>query len=150
MEQQKEQQPTNQETPKNQEKFDVNKVSKSTWIYAGIAASGVLGIFLPWIRVSFFGLSASVNGLKSWQGVTSLLILLAIIVIAIAGDFLKIKEETKKKILTYGAYAPAVLSLLAIISVLSEQYASMGIGLILTFLASVALILIGHKVIRLK
>lgn len=150
MEQQKEQQATNQETPKNQEKFDINKVPKNTWINVGIAAVGVLGIFLPWVKVTIFGFSASVNGLKAWQGVTSLLILLAIIVIAIAGDFLKIKEETKKQILTYGAYAPAVLCLLSIIGILSEQYASMGIGLILTFLASVALILIGHNVIRLK
>ena len=152
MEQQKDQQSTNQETPKNQEtqKFDVNKVSKSTWIYVIIAAVGLLGVFLPWVRVSIFGFSASASGLKAWQGVISLIVLLVMIVIAIAGNQLKIKEESKKKILTISAYIPALLSLLAFLGVLAEQYASAGIGLILTLFASIALVLIGHNVIRLK
>lgn len=140
--------PTPQQ-PQGNDGFDMNKVSKNTWIHAGIAAVGAIGVFLPWAKVSFMGFSASANGLDAWQGIFSLITLIAIAVFVVAGNSIKMPEANKQQILTYGAYAPAALSLYAMIDVLGASMVTIGIGLIITLAASVALILIGHKVIKL-
>ncbi|MPM05641.1 hypothetical protein SDC9_51931 [bioreactor metagenome] len=141
--------PTPQQ-PQGNEQFDMNKVPKTSWIYAGIAALGAIGVLLPWARVSVFGFSSSANGMNAWQGVISFILLLALAVIIVAGNAIKMDEKTRDQIKSFGAYVPAVFSLWVLIEVLGESMVQPGIGLFITLICSVALILIGHKVIKLK
>lgn len=143
---------TNQtpQQPQGNEPFDMNKVPKTSWIHAGIAALGAIGVFLPWARVSVFGFSASDNGLQAWQGVLSLILLLVIAIIIVAGNSIKLEQKTKDQIMSYGSYAPAAFSAWVLIDVLTTSMAQVGIGLLITLACSVVLVLIGHKVIKLK
>jgi hypothetical protein len=95
------------------------------------------------------GFSSSASGIHAWQGVLSLILLLLIAVMVVMGDNLKMPEANKKQLMTYGAYAPAAFSLYALIDIVSTPMVTIGFGLIITLLSSIALILIGHKVIKL-
>ncbi|MFH0893628.1 MAG: hypothetical protein V2A54_04240 [Bacteroidota bacterium] len=44
---------TNPTQPESTQGFDVNNVSKNSWIVAAIAAVGAIGTFLPWVKVTF-------------------------------------------------------------------------------------------------
>lgn len=140
--------PTPQQ-PQGNEPFDMNKVPKTTWIYAGIAALGAIGTFLPWLRVSFWGVSSSASGMDIWQGVIAFIGLLLLAVIAVAGNSIKLEQKLKDQISSFGAYVPAVFTLWAMLRVMNTPMVSIGFGLFITLLCSIALILIGHKVIKL-
>jgi hypothetical protein len=126
---------TNQAPQENQgqggenQGFDINKVSKNDWIHGGIALLGAISIFLP---------------------VLALLAYLAIAVVIIAGKAIKIPEDVKKQIMSYGIYVPAAFTFWVFIDILTTSMVQPGIGVILSLLASLALILIATKVIKLK
>ncbi|MDX9931486.1 MAG: zinc ribbon domain-containing protein [Bacteroidales bacterium] len=141
---------TTPQQPQGNEPFDMNKVPKTSWIYAGIAALGAIGVLLPWVRVSFWGMSSSASGIEAWQGIFAFIVLLAIAVIIVAGNAIKLDQKLKDQVLTYGAYVPALFSVWVLIDILGTSMVQVGFGLFITLLCSVALILIGHKVIKLK
>lgn len=147
---------TNQQAPEqqkpenNQQAFDVNKVSKTSWIHGGIALVGAVGVFLPWVRISFFGMSSSASGIQAWQGILALVVLLAIAAIVILGQTIKIPEKNVKQIMSYGAYIPLGFSAWVLVDVLTTKMEQPGIGLFITLLASIALALIANNIIKLK
>lgn len=136
--------------PQNNEGFDMNKVSKNSWIHAAIAAVGAIGVFLPWVKVSFWGISSSAAGINAWQGIFSLIVLLLVAVLVVAGPAIKMPEANRKQIMTFGAYVPAAFSVWVMLDIMGTPMVSPAIGLFITLASSVALILIGHNVIKLK
>lgn len=151
MEQNTNQQAPEQQQPENkQQGFDPNQVSKTSWIHGGIALVGAIGVFLPWVKVSVFGFSASAAGIKAWQGIMSFIVLLGIAAVVILGKTLKIPENNKEQLMKYGIYVPLAFSAWALIDVLTTSMASPGFGLFITLLASIALALIANKIIKLK
>lgn len=140
----------NEQKGGEEQKFDVNKVEKSSWIHGGIALVGAVSIFLPWVKVSFMGFSSSVSGIKAWQGVIALLAYLGIAAIAILGNTIKIPAQIKGQIDRFGVYVPAAFTVWTLIDVLTTSLVQPGIGLWISLLASAALILISFKVIKLK
>ena len=140
----------NEQKGGEEQKFDVNKVGKSSWIHGGIALVGAVSIFLPWVKVSFMGMSSSASGINAWQGVIALLAYLGIAAIAILGNTLKIPAQVKGQIDRYGVFVPAAFTVWTLIDVLTTNIVQPGIGLWLSLLASTALILIAYKVIKLK
>jgi hypothetical protein len=96
------------------------------------------------------GFSSSASGIRAWQGVLALLAYLAIAVVIIAGKAIKIPEDVKKQIMSYGIYVPAAFTFWVFIDILTTSMVQPGIGVILSLLASLALILIATKVIKLK
>ncbi|PLW91821.1 MAG: hypothetical protein C0592_14030 [Marinilabiliales bacterium] len=150
MEQNTNQQAPEQQQPQNDQKFDPNQVSKTSWIHGGIALVGAIGVFLPWAKVSFFGISTSASGLDAWQGILSLIVLVLLAVVVIAGPAIKMPENSKDQLMKYGIYIPLAFSVWVLIDVLTTKMVQVGIGLWITLLASAALALIANKVIKLK
>ncbi len=151
---QPQQQPVQQQQPATPgQGFDISKTPMKDWIFAGIAFTGVICVFLPWVTVSLgpWG-SASANGWHSAFGVLALLIFLGIAGLVIFGQVIGLNAETKDKILKFAPLGAASFCLIDIIRFLAEShgYGRPGFGLIVALLVSVGLILIGFKVIKLK
>lgn len=155
--QQPQQQPQYQQQPQQPavqgQGFDFSKITVKEWIYAGIAFTGVIAVFLPWVTVSFgpWG-HASSGGLNSAFGVFSLLVFLGIAGLVLFGKLIGLTEDVSGKILKFAPLGVISFCLIDVIRFLarSHGYAKPGFGLIIAILVSVALVLIGFKVIKLK
>lgn len=147
------QQPTQQPQANPNAQFDINKVSVSQWIFAGIAGFGAICTLLPWVTVDlgFFG-SASVGGLNSIFGVICFIGFLGIAALTLFGSLMGLDEKNRTNIISIATYSIAGSCVIDIIRFLSQSggYARPGFGLILALLAAVALVLINLKVIKLK
>lgn len=132
--------------------FDINKIPLSSWLIAGIAFFGVICTFLPWITVNIYWVRTSVNGMNSIFGVFTLIVFLGISVITVFGQAINIEVNIREKILSFGAIGAGGFCLIDIIRFVagSQGYGNPGFGLIMAFLVSVALVLFGFKVIKLK
>ncbi|MBN2729336.1 MAG: hypothetical protein JXR53_08935 [Bacteroidales bacterium] len=150
MEQNTNQQAPEQQQPKTEQKFDPNQVSKTSWIHGGIALAGAIGVFLPWVKVSFFGISNTASGINAWQGIFTLIVLLGIAAVVILGGTLKLPENNKEQLMKYGAYIPLAFSAWVLVDILTSKLVQPGIGLWITLLSSIALVLIANKIIKLK
>jgi hypothetical protein len=128
--------------------FDISKTPMKDWIFAGAAMTGAICVFLPWISAGWF----TISGLNSTLGVFSLLVFLGIAGLVIFGQVIGLKNDVKEKILKFAPLGVASFLLIDLLRILvrSHGYASPGFGLILALLISVALILLGLKVIKLK
>ncbi|MGB1104071.1 MAG: hypothetical protein ACPG21_10640 [Crocinitomicaceae bacterium] len=61
----------------------MHKQRLAVMIAAGV---GVISTFLPWVTVSLFGFSTSVNGIGTWQGILVFLLSVGAGVLAFLGD----------------------------------------------------------------
>ena len=77
--------------------FDVNQVSKNSWIIAAIAAVGAIGVFLPWIKVTFWGISVSAAGTKDTWGIIALVAFILIIAFTLFGNAMKNGSQAERK-----------------------------------------------------
>ncbi|NTW32127.1 MAG: zinc ribbon domain-containing protein [Bacteroidetes bacterium] len=143
--------------------FDITKIPLKDWIYAGIAFLGLISTFLPWVNVSTaymgFGGSVSANGLNSIFGILALMGFFAVAALTIFGQLIGLTEKLCNQITSFTSIGIAASCLIFFITIFtSGQQAILyiqvsttpGFGLILALLASIALILIGFKVIKLK
>lgn len=122
----------------------VAQSGSSTSMIAGIAALvGAVGVFLPWVRVSFWGSSFSSSGIEAWQGVIALILLLAAGVLSLIGNGISMDSKTRSTLTTFLPVLPAVLTLWVLIRVLSQSMVNPGIGLFLTLIGAVACFIIG-------
>ncbi|MFT5821411.1 MAG: hypothetical protein ACI8ZM_002664 [Crocinitomix sp.] len=101
-------------------------------IAAGI---GVVSTFLPWISISFFGMSTSATGLSVWAG------LLTLVVCAVAGVFAFLGDDRNQAIdsanVKFVAIAGGVGVLLVLLFVLAN-FSYVGSGAYIGLLATAA------------
>lgn len=122
----------------------VAKNGSSTSMIAGIAALvGAVGVFLPWVRVSFWGMTSSASGIDVWQGIIALILLLAAGVLSLIGNGISMDPKTRSTLTTFLPVLPAVLTLWVLIRVLTQSMVNPGIGLFLTLIGAVACFIIG-------
>jgi len=120
------------------------KSGSSGSMIAGIVALvGAVGVFLPWVRVSFWGMTSSASGIEAWQGVVALILLLAVGVLSLIGNGISMDPKTRSSLTTFLPILPAALTLWVLIRVLGESMLNPGIGLFLTLLGSVGCLIIG-------
>lgn len=119
--------------------------SKASWIIAGIAALGLISLFLPWFKVSIFGFSSSVSGLGS-----SLLNWVSLIGFLCVGIFaITNKAQSAAKWISVAVTALILIAFLANKDAL-DFGGSLGIGFYISIITAVALDLIHFNVIKLK
>ena len=105
---------------------------------AGIVALvGAVGVFLPWAKVSFWGISSSASGIEAWQGVIALISLIAFGLLNFMGDKINMEIKTRKLLNIILSVIPSILSLWVLFRVIDQPMVSLGIGLIITSSASV-------------
>jgi len=116
------------------------------------AVAGIVGTFLPWISISVgaFGISASQsrNGFHG-LGIFFFLLMVASAIVAAMGDKQEMLDK-KMRLIVIGAGVVAFLSLIITYSSIRDDVgggygmasSSMGIGLILSFLASIGVAIV--------
>lgn len=150
---QPQQQPQQPQSPSNPgQGFDISKVPVKDWIHAGIAFTGVICTFLPWGTAGYGYFRFSISGIDSTFGVLSLLVFLGIAGVVIAGKLIGLAETAKNQILKFAPLGVASFLFFDILRLVvrSRGALSPGFGLILAIIISIALILFGFKVIKLK
>lgn len=106
------------------------------------AAAGIIGMFLPWIRVSFFGMSSSVNGFHG-AGILTFLCFIGAGAVAFLGDQTKNLDKTSWFIaLACGALATLLVLWFLIDS--SEGMSFLSIGFYLDLLASIGVLVAAY------
>ncbi len=114
------------------------KSGSSGSMIAGIVALvGAVGVFLPWAKVSFWGISSSASGIEAWQGVIALISLIAFGLLNFMGDKINMEIKTRKLLNIILSVIPSILSLWVLFRVIDQPMVSLGIGLIITSSASV-------------
>jgi len=110
------------------------------------AAAGIIAVFLPWVTVSAFGMSESMNGFHGW-GVFVFLLFIVTGIVSIMGDQLKPLEKNMW-FLVLGCGAVIVLSILIALTSsggtgmgMSILDAGVGIGLWIDAAAGIGVIL---------
>ena len=104
------------------------------------AAVGFIAMFLPWIKISFFGMSSSVNGMHG-SGILVFLCFIGAGVVAFLGDQTKNLDKTFWFIaLACGALASLIM-VWNLIDVMGSGMSFLSIGFYLAVLAAVAVLL---------
>ena len=128
--------------------FDPSSVSKNSWIVAAIAAVGAIGVFLPWIKVTFWGISVSAAGTKDTWGIIALVAFIIVIVFTLFGNAFKMDPKQKETILKSATTLPAIACIIFLIAN-NEGISYFSFGYYLSLAAGVISALIGYKVIKL-
>ena len=105
------------------------------------AGVGVLAAFLPWAKVSFFGISETSIGLSQYAWI-SLLLYGGAGALAFLDDKTIALEKSKKQIMLILGGLGALFSLIKLIQIGSEKMISAGFGCYLSLLAGLALVAI--------
>jgi len=104
------------------------------------AAIGIIAMFLPWVKITFFGLSNSVNGMHG-SGILVFLCFIGAGVIAFLGDQTKSLEKTFWFIaLACGALASLIM-VWNFIDAMDGAMSYLSIGFYLAVLASLGVLL---------
>ena len=107
------------------------------------AAVGIIAMFLPWLKISFFGMNTSVNGMHG-SGILVFLCFLGAGVVAFLGDQTKNLDKTFWFItLACGALASLIM-VWNLIDVLGSGLSFLSIGFYLAVLAAVAVLLVTY------
>ncbi|PID88171.1 MAG: hypothetical protein CSB06_01650 [Bacteroidia bacterium] len=114
--------------------------NKQRLIFLIVAGIGVLAAFLPWMKVSVFGISQTASGMSNAIALLSFLAYIGVGVLAFLGDRKEVLEKKKKRIVLILGAVGALWSLFRMVQVMSEEMASVGIGCWLSLLAGLALI----------
>ena len=103
------------------------------------AGVGVLATFLPWAKVSIFGLTESVSGLST-AGWLSLLLYAGAGTMAFLGDKAVAVEKSKMTVVLILGGLGVLFTLFKIIQISAESMISTAFGIYLAFLAGLALV----------
>ena len=107
------------------------------------AAVGFIAMFLPWVRISFFGMSSSVNGMHG-SGILVFLCFIGAGVVAFLGDQTKNLDKTFWFIaLACGALASLIM-VWNLIDVMGGGMSYLSIGFYLAVLAAVGVLLAAY------
>lgn len=118
----------------------MNKQRKFILIAASV---GFIAMFLPWIKISFFGMSSSVNGMHG-SGILVFLCFIGAGVVAFLGDQTKNLDKTFWFIaLACGALASLIM-IWNLIDVMGSGMSFLSIGFYLAVLAAVAVLLAAY------
>ena len=115
---------------------DFNKQRLFIVIAAGV---GVLAAFLPWTKVSFFGMSESSIGLSQYAWI-SMLLYGGAGALAFLDDKTTALEKSKKQIMLILGGLGALFSFIKMIQFGSEKMISTGFGCYVSLLAGLALV----------
>ncbi|MEO6404694.1 MAG: hypothetical protein ABIY51_11200 [Ferruginibacter sp.] len=113
----------------------MNKQRKFMLIAAGI---GIIAMFLPWITISIFGFSNSVNGMRD-TGILIFLCFVAAAVIAIMGDPTQALDKTMW-VLALAAAGLATLLMVIFLLRSTDMLSLLGYGFYFALLASMGLL----------
>ena len=120
------------------------KSGSSGSMIAGIVALvGAVGVFLPWIRFSFWGISGSSSAFDVWQGKLILILLIASGIFGLLGNSIKMDSKAKGIIMLILPIFPIIFSLYTLFDIIGTEMVSVGIGLFLTLLTSIGCLVIG-------
>ena len=135
------------------EQLQFHKQKLYALIGAGLA---LVALILPWISVGMFGMSNSINGLRSW-GLISLAGIIVIVALSIMGDKTQDYSTDYKKYVSWAFIAIAAGALLfwirknaAVGDALGIMDVKTGIGLWLCLLAGLAGVALMYGFIKLK
>ncbi len=107
------------------------------------AAAGFIAMFLPWVRISFFGLSNSINGMHG-SGILVFLCFIGAGVVAFLGDQAKNLDKTFWFIaLACGALASLIM-VWNFIDAMGSGMSYLSIGFYLALLAAVGVLLAAY------
>ena len=107
------------------------------------AVVGIISMFLPWVRISFFGISTSANGMHG-SGILVFLCFIGAGVVAFLGDQTKNLDKTFWFIaLACGALASLIM-VWNLIDVMGGGMSFLSIGFYLAVLAAVAVLLAAY------
>lgn len=96
------------------------------------AGVGVLATFLPWARISFFGMSVSASGAQGFEGWLSLLMCAGAGALAFMGDYQKTPiESSKVKFVSLIGAAVTLLMFIELFFVIGLSVSSIGVYLAL-------------------
>lgn len=111
--------------------------TKPNWLLLIVSVVLFIMIFLPWYTVSAFGFSVSTNGFHNGGILTFLM--------SLAGIALSFLEISTPKYRAYGILGIGILALLGVIIAITQLGGtSMGVGMILALIVSLALIGVGY------
>ena len=88
------------------------------------AGVGVISTFLPWVRVSIFGFSTSVNGIGTWQGILVFLLCVGAGILSFMGE--DRNRPIEANFVKFVAIAGGVSFLLMLLIVISGGGAGVG------------------------
>ncbi len=108
-----------------------------------VAAIGAISMFLPWITISFLGMSNSVNGMRD-TGILIFLCFLAAGVIALMGDQTQALDKTMW-IIALAASGLAALLMIIFFLRSMDALSFLGTGFYLALLASLALLFVVYN-----
>ena len=118
----------------------MNQQRKSILIAAVV---GIISMFLPWVRISFFGISTSANGMHG-SGILVFLCFIGAGVVAFLGEQTKNLDKTFWFIaLACGALASLIM-VWNLIDVMGGGMSFLSIGFYLAVLAAVAVLLAAY------
>ena len=116
----------------------MHKQRLAVMIAAGV---GVISTFLPWVTVSIFGFSTSVNGIGTWQGILVFLLCVGAGILSFMGeDRNRPIEANFVKFVAIAGGVSFLLMLLIVISGGGAGVGSLGMGAYLALIASLAVL----------
>lgn len=104
------------------------------------AAVGVIAMFLPWVRISFFGMSSSVNGMHG-SGILVFLCFVGAGVVAFLGDQTKNLDKTFWFIALACGGLASLIMIWNFIDVVGSGLSFLSIGFYLAVLSAVSMLL---------
>lgn len=115
----------------------MKQISLKNIIIAAASVVGLVGVFLPWVSASAFGISITANGTDGSDG----WIILALFVVPIVLALINLKKEMAigyKIGITAVSALIAIIAIVKIIDIMGAGIVSAGIGLFVILIGSVA------------
>lgn len=104
------------------------------------ATAGILGMFLPWIRISFFGItSGSINGMHDW-GILTFLCFIAAGGVALSGDQTRSLNKTPWMITMISGGIAALFMVIFFIRAMDVSISFLSFGFYLSLIAALVLL----------
>lgn len=107
------------------------------------AVVGIISMFLPWVRISFFGISTSANGMHG-SGILVFLCFIGAGVVAFLGDQTKNLDKTFWFIALACGVLASLIMVWNLIDVMGGGMSFLSIGFYLAVLAAVAVLLAAY------